>query len=110
MCNYLRSKLRDADLIFHEPETKTYFWNEDNDDKLDDVILEYAKECELRYKEERKQRALERNKKKQDTIHEPMLFDSVMREEDQRPVSNTEKRHQLYKLIGELFIELSQLK
>lgn len=110
MCNYLRSKLRDADLIFHEPETKTYFWNEDNDDKLDDVILEYAKECELRYKEERKQRALERNKKKQDTIGEPMLFDSVMREEDQRPVSNTEKRHQLYKLIGELFIELSQLK
>ncbi len=108
MCNYLRSKLRDADLIFHEPETKTYFWNEDNDHKLNDVILEYAKECELRYKEERKQRALERNKKKQDTIHKPMLFDSVMREQDQSTVTlklspeqfeQLKKHHQLLTTI-----------
>ena len=59
-------------------------------------------------KKKKKKKRLQ--KTKNDIIHEPMLFDSVMREQEQRIVSNNEKRHQLYKLIGELFIELSQLK
>ena len=69
-----------------------------------DLIIECAKESqEILIKSNQR-------KMQQDTIHEPMLFDSVMREQEQRIVSNNEKRHQLYKLIGELFIELSQLK
>jgi predicted DNA-binding protein (MmcQ/YjbR family) len=51
---------------------------------------------------------LERNKKKQDTIHKPMLFDSVMREQDQSTVTlklspeqfeQLKKHHQLLTTI-----------
>jgi len=109
MSHYLKSKLIDADLIFYDQQIKTYFWNEDNDDKLNNVILEYAKECALRSQNERNRIAVIRHKKKQqDTIHEPMLFDSVMREQDQSTVTlklspeqfeQLKKHHQLLTTI-----------
>jgi hypothetical protein len=73
--------------------------------KADIVLRDYVAKMNERKKEKK-----QLQKTKNDIIHEPMLFDSVMREQEQRVVSNNEKRHQLYKLIGELFIELSQLK
>lgn len=108
MSHYLKSKLINADLIFYDEQIKTYFWNEDNDIKLNNVILEYAKECHLRSQNERNRIALIRHKKKQDTIHEPMLFDSVMREQDQSTVTlklspeqfeQLKKHHQLLTTI-----------
>ena len=109
MSHYLKSKLIDADLIFYDQQIKTYFWNEDNDDKLNNVILEYAKECELRSQNERNRIAVIRHKEKQqDTIHEPMLFDIVMREQDQSTVTlklspeqfeQLKKHHQLLTTI-----------
>ena len=101
--NNFKSMLRKKGFIMYNKDTKTYFWNRAMDGEFD-LIIECAKESqEILIKSNQR-------KMQQDTIHEPMLFDSVMREQEQRVVSNNEKRHQLYKLIGELFIELSQLK
>ena len=101
--NNFKSMLRKKGFIMYNKDTKTYFWNRAMDGEFD-LIIECAKESQ--------EILIKSNQRKiqQDTIHEPMLFDSVMREQEQRIVSNNEKRHQLYKLIGELFIELSQLK
>ena len=93
-------------------DKNSYYWAEYSTEienqmltKADIVLRDYVAKMNEKKKEKKRLQ-----KTKNDIIHEPMLFDSVMREQEQRIVSNNEKRHQLYKLIGELFIELSQLK
>jgi hypothetical protein len=74
--NNFKSMLRKAGFIAYNKDTKTYYWNQAMDGEFD-LIIECAKESrEILFKSNQK-------KKQQDTAHEPMLYESVMREQEQ---------------------------
>jgi hypothetical protein len=99
--NNFKSLLRREGFIFFDEVKKTYRWNKDMDGKFD-LIIKCAKESqEILIKSNQR-------KMQQDTIHEPMLFDSVMREQDQSTVTlklspeqfeQLKKHHQLLTTI-----------